>query len=148
MRPTQRRGWTLVELCVTAAIMSLLLGLALRMVFLTDRAMSKGTAAATATGQAMTLAAHLSEDIRMASRVTRSGDGLALALPDGTEAKWQTIGRDTLRTAGSQRTGFTDLRVSFPAPDAGLIRATITDRTGVRLDLAIHPRNTPGGGAL
>ena len=149
LRRAVRRGWTLVEVCVTIALTALLLTIALRMIFLTDRAISRETAAAGTVGQAVRLAARLGEDARLACALMVQGpDRVALTMPDRSRVEYRRAGADTLRRAGDGQTAFIGVQADFAGSTPRLLRATLTDTTGARVAFAAHPRNLWGGGAL
>lgn len=145
-RPAPARGTTLIEMCVAMALLGLVAVLGLRLVFLTDRAMSRETAAAGKAGDALALAAQLRDDAQVATSLSvLSSAQLRLSMPGARAAEYRSSEEGTSRIQGASVRTFAGIQADFSGSTAKLLKVKITDAAGSELRVTIHRRNGDPG---
>ena len=148
--PARRdHGLTLVEMLVAMTLLGLVATLGLRIVFLTDRAISRETGAATTAADALSFAAQLRDDVQMAKAIIPAGpEGLRLKLIDHASIVYSVSEQTTYRyrvtvsgMLGPEERAFPGITVGFKGSTKSLVKAKITDSTGAAMTCAIHGRN-------
>ena len=148
--PARRdHGLTLVEMLVAMTLLGLVATLGLRIVFLTDRAISRETGAATTAADALSFAAQLRDDVQLAETIIPAGsEGIQLKLISGASMVYAVFEQATCRfrteagsELGAEERTFPGITVSFKGSTESLVKAKITDSTGAAMTCAIHRRN-------
>ena len=78
---SRQRGMTLVELVAATAVLAVIMGITLRLIFLSDRALGAQDTKAAAVASAASLLQDLGRDVRAAAGVSGAGSRLTLSGP-------------------------------------------------------------------
>ena len=154
-RPRPAHGLTLVETLVAMGLLGLVATLGLRIVFLTDRAMSRDASAAAAAADALSFAAQFRDDVQAAQAISaQSTRRIHLTLASGARVVYMAAEEGgTVRLcpelAGkleAEKRVFPGITVSFTGSDASLVKAKITDDSGAEITVRVYARNTMSAG--
>ena len=142
----KRRGFTLIELMVALAVFTVIMSLALRGLFLTDRMALRSQGRLQHTLERVNLQAQLRNDIWAAQDFEQRADGSAtFTLTDGSTVVYRrTPGGETMRVCGGEETLYRGT-VSFSEETVRLIEVRGHDPD--IWEFAAKMRNSAGGEA-
>jgi prepilin-type N-terminal cleavage/methylation domain-containing protein len=142
----KRRGFTLMELMVALAVFSVIMSLALRALFLTDRMALRSQARLQQTLGRVNLQAQLRNDIWAAQGFEQRADGSTeFRLADGSTVVYRGTPRgETVRVCGGEETRYGGT-VSFSEQTVRLIE--VRGRDPDTWEFSAKMRNAAGGGA-
>jgi prepilin-type N-terminal cleavage/methylation domain-containing protein len=128
-----KRGYTLLELTVSMAILAVIVPVALRLMFTADRALGPGEAQATATGGQAQLLEDLARDTNSASSVSVK-DGWLTVSSAGLRIVYSWVPQQgatvrTVMTPGGETRAYPGVRASF-AIQGRLVRAEVQGSAG------------------